>query len=162
MALEGSVNNKEGVSIMEDISMVFTFTFLAEAILKIISLGIQNYIRDRINVFDLFLVTISLVEYQMSSGGNSGFSAFRALRIFRVLRVTRLIRSLKYMRIIMRVLSATISSAIYIFLLLLLFIIVYAILGTNLYKGKLSKTNGADKHYRQSFDDFIHSFFVIF
>jgi len=40
MALEGSVNNKEGVIIMEDISMVFTFTFLAEAILKIISLGI--------------------------------------------------------------------------------------------------------------------------
>ena len=93
-------------------------------------------------------MSISLVEYFYASGGNSGFSAFRALRIFRVLRVTRLIRSLKYMRVIMRVLSNTIGSAIYIGLLLFLFIFVYAILGMNIYKGELTKTNGIGKPYR--------------
>lgn len=133
---------------MEDIQFVFSLTFTVEAGLKIISLGFVNYSRDKINIFDLFLVTISWIEYQFASGSNSGFSAFRVLRIFRVLRVTRLIRSLKYMRVIMRVLSSTFSSAIYIFLLLLLFIFVYAVLGMNLYKGKLTETNGIGKPYR--------------
>lgn len=131
-------------------------------VLKNISLGTIDYLRDKINVFDAGLVSISLVEYFSSAGGNSGFSAFRALRIFRVLRVTRLIRSLKYMRVIMRVLSNTIGSAIYIGLLLFLFIFVYAILGMNMYRFKLTKTNGLGMPYRQSFDDFFHSFFAIF
>ena len=129
-------------------STVFTFTFTAELVLKNIALGPIDYCHDKINLFDASLVTISLVEYFYSSGGNSGFSAFRALRIFRVLRVTRLIRSLKYMRVIMRVLSNTIGSAIYIGLLLFLFIFVYAILGMNMYRNKLTKTNGIGKPYR--------------
>jgi hypothetical protein len=104
--------------------------------------------RDKINIFDACLVTISLIEYFLNSGDNSGFSAFRALRIFKVLRVTRLIRSLKYMRVIMRVLSATIGSALYVGILLLLFIFVYSILGMNLYANKLSKTNGNGLPYR--------------
>jgi len=63
MALEGMVLNPDGILIMENISTIFTFLFLAEAILKLISLGITNYVRDKINIFDVFLVTISLVEY---------------------------------------------------------------------------------------------------
>jgi len=38
-------------------------TFTIEAGLKIVSLGITNYSRDKINIFDLFLVTISWIEY---------------------------------------------------------------------------------------------------
>jgi hypothetical protein len=133
---------------MEGLSNIFTFTFTTELLLKVISLGMSDYLRDKINLFDACLVSISLVEYYTSSGSNSGFSAFRALRIFRVLRVTRLIRSLKYMRVIMRVLSNTIGSAMYIGLLLFLFIFVYAILGMNMYRGKLAKTNGIGKPYR--------------
>jgi len=56
------------------------------------------------------------------------------LKILRVLRMTRLIRSLKYMRIIINVLSGTISSAIYILLLLSLIIYMYSVLGMYIYK----------------------------
>jgi len=62
----------------------------------------------------------------------------------------------------MRVLSSTITSAIYIGLLLLLFIIIYAILGMNFYHNKLTKTNGIGLSYRHSFDDFPHAFMAIF
>jgi len=48
----------------------------------------------------------------------------------------------------MRVLSATISSAIYIGLLLFLFIFVYSILGMTLYRNRLKSTNGLHKPYR--------------
>jgi hypothetical protein len=148
MGLEGTINSEEGIKTMEKLNTAFTFIFTTELVLKNISLGTIDYLRDKINVFDAILVSISLVEFITSSGGNSGFSAFRALRIFRVLRVTRLIRSLKYMRVIMRVLSNTIGSAIYIGLLLFLFIFVYAILGMNMYRFKLTKTNGLNKPYR--------------
>lgn len=134
MSLDG-IGSDDYTSYINLASNTFTFVFLGELILKNLSLGIHNYLKDKINIFDACLVTISLVEYTLSSGGNSGFSAFRALRIFKVLRVTRLIRSLKYMRVIMRVLSATISSALYVGILLILFICVYSILGMNLYRG---------------------------
>lgn len=104
MALDGLFADSSSIETIEFMSTVFTFVFLSELVLKIISLGLLDYLRDKINIFDACLVTISLVEYYLNSGDNSGFSAFRALRIFKVLRVTRLIRSLKYMRVIMRVL----------------------------------------------------------
>jgi hypothetical protein len=123
--------------------------FLAELIMKNIAIGPRDYVRDKINIFDAVLVTISLVEYFLSSGeANSGFGALRALRIFRVLRVTRLIRSLKYMRVIIRVLNNTIGSAMIVGVLLILFIFVYAILGMEIYRNKLVTTNGPDKAYR--------------
>jgi len=62
MALEGLVVDQDEILIMENISTIFTFLFLIEAILKLISLGITNYVRDKINIFDTFLVSISLVE----------------------------------------------------------------------------------------------------
>lgn len=69
--------------------------------LKIIGLGIIDYIKDKMNVFDAVIASLSLVELAMiGDGTGSAISAFRSVRIlrtfrtFRVLRVTRLIRSL--------------------------------------------------------------------
>ena len=130
-------------------------------IMKIISLGIDGYMKDRFNIFDGLLVSISIVELA-SQSDSKGLNAFRMLKIVRVLRMTRLIRSLKYMRIIITVLSSTISSAIYILLLLLLIIYVYSILGMFIYKQQLNKTNGPDMPYRQNFENFENAFLTIF
>ena len=130
-------------------------------VLKIISLGISGYVKDKFNIFDGLLVSVSIVE-MASQSGSKGLNAFRLLKIVRVLRMTRLIRSLKYMRIIITVLSSTISSAIYILLLLLLIIYVYSILGMFIYKKQLNKTNGKDMPYRQNFEDFQNAFLTIF
>ncbi len=77
--------------------------------LKIIGMGIVEYLRDKMNIFDGIIVVLSLVELAMfGGGGKSALSAFRSVRIFRtfrVLRVTRLVRSLQYMRVIMQVIS---------------------------------------------------------
>lgn len=76
--------------------------------LKLIGMGVIEYIRDTMNIFDGLIVIISLIEIGLMSGKKSAFSAFRSVRIFRafrVLRVTKLIRSLQYMKIIMEVIS---------------------------------------------------------
>jgi hypothetical protein len=132
MAIENSVTGNDH-TIIQMAMNIFTFTFFAEAILKIMSLGIKGYFKDTMNLFDAILVVFSLLEFFLFSENTSGISALRVLRIFRILRVTRVIRGLKYMRIIIRVLGNTIGSAMYIALLLLLFIFIYCLLGMQVY-----------------------------
>ena len=63
---------------------------------KILALGPSGYVKDKMNVFDGTIVTLSVLEMVLFTG-NKAVSAFRAVRIvrtFRVLRVTRLLRSL--------------------------------------------------------------------
>ena len=57
------MTSPEGLDTVNKIQDVFTFVFLGELGLKNISLGPLNYVRDKLNIFDAALVTISLVEY---------------------------------------------------------------------------------------------------
>ena len=101
---------------------------------------------------------MSLVELAFLSKGGS-VSAFRSIRIFRtfrVLRVTRLIRSLEYMSIIMDVFAITMESFIYMFVLMLLFIYIYSLIGYQIYCGKF------DNASRTHFDTFYYSFLAVF
>ena len=142
------------------VSDIMTYVFLGEAVLKIFSLGFRDYVRDKLNVFDLLLVIISLIE-DIFLGDNSGVSGLRSIRLFRILRVTRLMRTLKYMKVIVKVVNDSISSAISIAMLLSIFISVYCILGIKFYQNKLSLT-GQDKPYRQNFNNIQYAFFSIF
>lgn len=99
---------------------------------KIIALGINGYVRDKMNIFDGTIVLLSVIEMVLFGGTNKAVSAFRAVRIvrtFRVLRVTRLLRSLEFMGKIIEVIGKTIDTFIYIAFLLFLFIFIYALLG---------------------------------
>jgi len=53
-----------------------------EAALKIMAIGLFRYLKDRWNCFDLFVVSLSLIEL-----GLSGDKAFSILRSFRLVRV---------------------------------------------------------------------------
>ena len=41
---------------------IFTFIFTADLVFKMLGLGLKNYLMDRYNQFDLFIVILSLVE----------------------------------------------------------------------------------------------------
>lgn len=114
------------------------------------------------NIFDAFVVILSLVELAIfGNGSGSAISAFRSVRIFRtfrVLRVTRLIRSLQYMKIIITVIINSIQSFIYIFLLLMLFTYIYALLGMQLYGGKFDFEDSP----RLRYDSFMQAFMTVF
>ena len=110
------------------------------------------------NIYDCLIAVLSLIEYAFLSQSKF-FKAFRTVRIFRsirVLRVTRILRSLKFMKYMMRVISESISSIIYISLLLMLFIFIYSLLGMKLFSGQFHTD------IRQNFDSFHHSIMTVF
>jgi len=58
---------------------VFTVIFAAEALLKVLALGLIRYLQDRWNVFDISIVILSLVELMLKDvkGGLSILRSFR-------------------------------------------------------------------------------------
>lgn len=109
---------------------------------KIIVIGAKRYLSDKMNYLDGSVVLLSIVEIGINTaGGGSGgssLSAFRTVRIFRtfrVLRVARLLRMLHSMQVIIGVIQRSFTSFIYIAVLLLLFIFIFALLGMQIFGG---------------------------
>ena len=105
---------------------------------KIIGLGPIKYFKDKMNYLDCMVVLLSIVEMTILSNSGTNLSAFRSIRIFRtfrVLRVARLLRSMQSMQVIIGVLIRSMDSFIYLALLLMLFIFIYALLGMQVFGG---------------------------
>ena len=120
------------------LNVVFTIVFAIDLGLKVFAYGF-DFFGDVMNIFDSFVVSISIVEMQLGTGGAnlSALRSVRILRAFRVLRITRLIRTLNYMKIVMSVVSSVITEFVYIFMLLALFIFIYTLLGMQIFGGTL-------------------------
>jgi len=81
-------------SLMLDLlNQVFSWFFVGEMLIKLGGLGLKNYARDRFNLFDAFLVMLSLVEMVLELVGRSGLGgaliAFRGIRLLRVFKLAR-------------------------------------------------------------------------
>ncbi|KAL4480370.1 hypothetical protein ABPG74_020886 [Tetrahymena malaccensis] len=163
LALAGSFSDDQSNQILDQLNNFFTFVFIGEMAFKVIGLTPAGYVRDRMNIFDGFIVCLSILELVIFSGsGSKAFSAFRSVRIFRtfrVLRVTRLLRGLEFMGVIIKVISRTLDSFIYIAFLLFLFIFIFTLLGMQIYGGKLETI---DPRVRQNFDSFQNGFITVF
>ena len=118
-------------SLLNMFNKVFTFIFTFEMGFKVMAIGFKKYLMDKMNYLDGTVVILSLVEVIMSSGKGalSGLKTVRIFRIFRVLRVARLLRSIKSMMDIINVLQRSMSSFVYLTMLLFLFVFIYALLG---------------------------------
>ncbi len=102
IGLEGILDDEEYTKV-SSFNFYFTIIFTLEMFLKLIGLGLKEYFRDSINIFDCVIVILTLVEVIFfDSDRNSAISAFRTVRLFRtirVLRMTKLLNSLRYMRV---------------------------------------------------------------
>ena len=69
-------------------------------IIKLVGLGPRRYASDSYNIFDAFIVTISIADVSISysipgNDGGSGKGAISAFRAFRLMRVFKLAKSWK-------------------------------------------------------------------
>jgi Ion transport protein len=138
LALE-SADMSPGLSkTLEGANVFFTWLFAVEFALQLSALGAKRYFKSLSNMFDAVVVTVSIVEL-LGSGAASGMSALRSLKTFRVLkslRVLRVVRTFKYLRalsLITEVLVESIAAFSAIGMLIALFMVVFAIMGLQVY-----------------------------
>eukprot|EP00286_Rhodomonas_abbreviata_P016608 CAMPEP_0181339070 /NCGR_PEP_ID=MMETSP1101-20121128/29019_1 /TAXON_ID=46948 /ORGANISM="Rhodomonas abbreviata, Strain Caron Lab Isolate" /LENGTH=1004 /DNA_ID=CAMNT_0023449933 /DNA_START=425 /DNA_END=3439 /DNA_ORIENTATION=- len=124
------------------INVTFTLIFVFEANVKLIGLGFKWYFHDGWNLFDFVVAILSCIiigldvvngEYSCSRSGLGGvpqIPALQILRAFRIARVFRLIRRAKGLRIMIQTLIISLPALWNIGVLIALFIIIFAVLGT--------------------------------
>jgi len=61
------------------VCQIFTGIFALEALIKIVALGLQDYLKNRWNCFDLTIVVLSLVELGLQNV--KGLSILRTFRL---------------------------------------------------------------------------------
>ena len=141
-------------STIKNASLSFTYIFIIEMGLKIIGNGPIGYIRDPMNILDGLVVLLSIIELIFSSGSHA-FSAFRATR---VLRVAKLLRTLEFMRFLIAVLSKTFKDFMSVFLLIIIFLYIYALLGMQLLGGKFNYPDNVGWNAtRNNYDTFVQA-----
>jgi len=132
---------------------------------KIIGIGINKYLADKMNWLDGGIVMTSIFEliYDKVSGDSGGASALntlRLLRTLRVLRVMRLLRGLESMQTILSVMGRSYMSFVYITMLMFLFMIIFTLLGMQLYGGYWQ--DDPEGLPSNNYDKFSYAFFTIF
>jgi hypothetical protein len=162
LSLNGLIDSDSAFisSVNDSITIMFAF----ESFTKILGYGLVQFSKDFFNVFDALVVSISLMEFFFQSGQASVFSAIKVMRILRavrILRITRLLRSLKFMKLIVEVLTSVMEQFIYIALLLFLFIIIFSLIGMQLFGGQFNFYQKGEIP-RQSFDSFQDALIAIF
>lgn len=76
-------------------NIAFFSLFLLEMLVKLGGMGPRRYIRDRYNIFDAIIVTLSVIDVAMSFSSTiySGKGAISAFRAFRLMRIFKLVKS---------------------------------------------------------------------
>ncbi|XP_062975001.1 voltage-dependent L-type calcium channel subunit alpha-1F [Elgaria multicarinata webbii] len=140
---------------LEQVEYVFLIIFTVETFLKILAYGLvmhpSAYIRNGWNLLDFVIVVVglfSVILEQFShkpgdahhmSGKPGGFDV-KALRAFRVLRPLRLVSGVPSLHIVLNSIMKAMVPLLHIALLVLFVIIIYAIIGLELFIGRMHKT----------------------
>ena len=133
----------------------FTYTFLAEMIIKLIGMGPQRYAGDNFNLLDAAIVIVSLVEVAIEElglgSGNQGGGAFSAFRSIRLLRTFKIVKSWKKFQELLTKIISALANLKYFLVLLILNMIIFTLTGMQLF-GYLMKTNIHDDIIKEPFD----------
>ncbi|CDW52516.1 voltage dependent calcium channel type D subunit [Trichuris trichiura] len=143
-------------------NLCFVILFTLEMFLKMYSLGFVNYFVALFNRFDCFVVVSSIVEFALTSAGLMkplGVSVLRSARLLRIFKVTRYWNSL---RNLVASLLNSLRSIASLLLLLFLFIVIFALLGMQVFGGKFNTINPHAVKPRANFDTVVQALLTVF
>uniref|UniRef100_A0A3Q3EXS5 Voltage-dependent L-type calcium channel subunit alpha n=1 Tax=Labrus bergylta TaxID=56723 RepID=A0A3Q3EXS5_9LABR len=150
-----STNQELHVFVFETVEYAFLIIFTIETFMKIIAYGLvmhqNSYVRNGWNMLDfvivivgLFSVVLEMITKDADSGGQSGGKPggfdVKALRAFRVLRPLRLVSGVPSLQVVLNSIIKAMVPLLHIALLVLFVIIIYAIIGLELFIGKMHAT----------------------
>ena len=140
MALEDPVIedkwSEPGQAALAYLDFVFIGLFTIEMTLKLLALGVVEYLRDVWNALDGFIVLVSYVNLMFASAGGASFTVLRVLRILRALRPLRTIKRIQGLRILVVSLLKSFNSVVNILIIALFTWTISAIVGMQLYLGE--------------------------
>ncbi|ROI69443.1 Voltage-dependent L-type calcium channel subunit alpha-1D [Anabarilius grahami] len=140
---------------LEQVEYVFLVIFTIETFTKILAYGLvmhpSAYIRSGWNLLDFVIVIVGLFSVIAEMGehkpgeahhaaGKPGGLDVKALRAFRVLRPLRLVSGVPSLQIVLNSIMKAMVPLLHIGLLVMFVIIIYAIIGLELFIGKMHKT----------------------
>ncbi|KAM7404441.1 hypothetical protein PAMP_011786 [Pampus punctatissimus] len=134
--------------------------FTLEMLVKMYSLGLQAYFVSLFNRFDCFVVCGGIIEtilVELAIMSPLGISVFRCVRLLRIFKVTRHWASLSNL---VASLLNSMKSIASLLLLLFLFIIIFSLLGMQLFGGKFNFDETVTK--RSTFDNFPQALLTVF
>ncbi|XP_052745242.1 voltage-dependent calcium channel type D subunit alpha-1-like isoform X1 [Bicyclus anynana] len=139
----------------------FVVLFTMEMLVKMYALGFQGYFVSLFNRFDCFVMFCSIVELGFTVSGTMpqlGISVLRCVRLLRVFKVTKYWRSLSNL---VASLLNSIQSIFSLLLLLFLFIVIFALLGMQVFGGRFDYDPMEQKE-RHNFDSFWQAVLTMF
>ncbi len=148
--------------ILEIANRIFVVLFSFEMLLKMYSLGITGYFVSNFNRFDCFVVIASIIEFVLIYKDLMpplGISVLRCVRLLRVFKVTRYWTAL---RNLVASLLNSMKSIASLLLLLFLFIVIFALLGMQMFGGKFDHIFEVEEKPRNNFDSFWGALITVF
>ena len=148
MAIDGNILKPEILNDLNKSNFFFNAVYMFEYVVKFIGLGPIVYYSDPFTYLDTFIIIFSIIDMVTPSdddtdsiqGGkkknvSSELSFLRVFRIFRVVRLTKILRRIKSMRLIIVSLTKAILNVAYIICIIIMFILIFQLLGMSLLSG---------------------------
>uniref|UniRef100_A0A8C5DAL2 Voltage-dependent P/Q-type calcium channel subunit alpha-1A n=1 Tax=Gouania willdenowi TaxID=441366 RepID=A0A8C5DAL2_GOUWI len=138
---------------------IFLGLFMSEMMIKMYGLGIQPYFHSSFNCFDCVVIVGSIFEVVWATikpGTSFGISVLRALRLLRIFKVTKYWAPLR--NLVVSLLNSM-KSIVSLLFLLFLFIVVFALLGMQLFGGQFNFESGTPP---TNFDTFAAAIMTVF
>ncbi|CAK8987174.1 L type [Durusdinium trenchii] len=130
-------------SFIQTMDLILNVFFIAEMLIKMFALGVvmhpNSYLRSGWSILDFVIVNVSILS--MSLGGQGALKALRSLRSLRALRPLRVISRSPGMRLVVNSLIAAIPAIANVTVVVILFMLIFAILGVQNFAGGLNSCN---------------------
>jgi len=132
---------------ISQILLIISLIFVAEFVMKIIVSGFywgneRTYLKDAWNILDFIIVMFSFLTWILEAfAGDTNISFIRGFRALRALRPLRVVSKNEGIKTVVNSLILSIPALMNVLLIVLLFLMVFGILGIQLFKGKLGNCN---------------------
>lgn len=127
---------------------IISYIFIAECLVKIIAAGFvfgpTTYLKDGWNVLDFVIVVFSILTIVFEAMLDSDVSFIKGFRSLRALRPLKVVSKNEGIKTVVNAIFQSIPSLFQVLLIVLLFLLVFGILGIQLFMGQIGYCNDLD------------------
>jgi hypothetical protein len=143
------------------VDIVFNIVYTIEIALNMYGHWWRPFLTSAWNLFDIFIISVSWIAelVNLRSSNNVDMNVLRLLRVFRVVRVFNKLRQLQ---LIMQAMLVSIKPVLSAFLMELVIISIYAIIGVAMFREETPESPGGDDSASEADDPKFKTFWLSF